>query len=339
MKIETAMDVDFLMYVHFPSAALTVALERGLFWRFDDRSQSIEALAGSLGISPGICRNWLRLLESLGLLKEVEGGYALSAAAQTAIIQSREAGTWSELARELRKKWPDDLAIVDRLFDMGPIQHQKENSPGQLSDYVQAMADDPEQARSFTYMLYDLHQPLADDVARQLELTAAARLLDIGGGSGVVSLALLSKHPELTATVVDIPNVCAVGRQIADRTPEAGRITYHPANYRLDEFPGRFDLILACDIMGYDQKLIDKVAASLEVGGRFVIVDRWFEERRAWSVGQTAYLLRRSLEDPDFSMPSMAQLYSRLRSAGLEPFSREEIPYGRWQMIQARKSA
>lgn len=339
MKIETSADIDFLIGVHFASASLTAALERKLFWRFDGRAQSTESLAESLRVAPGICRNWLRMLASLGFLEEVDGGYVLSDAAQTAIIQFRDAGTWSELAIEERKRWPGDVALIDRLFATAPIEHPTESTPDQLSDYVQDMAADPERAYQFTHMLYDLHRPLAEDVARQLDLTGATRMLDIGGGSGVVSLALLKKHPELTATVIDIPNVCAVGRQIADRTPEAGRITYHPANFRLDEFPGRFDLILACDIMGYDQKLVEKIAASLEAGGRFVIVDRWFEEPRAWSIWQSNHLLRRSLEDPDFSMPSMAQLYSRLQSAGLEPISREEVPYGRWQMIQARKNA
>lgn len=35
------------------------------------------------------------------------------------------------------------------------------------------------------------------------------RLMDLSGGSGVVSQALLQRHPELTAAVVDIANVCA----------------------------------------------------------------------------------------------------------------------------------
>jgi SAM-dependent methyltransferase len=339
MKIETAADVEFLIGVHFASAALAAALERGLFWRFNSHPQSVEALAGSLGMSPGICRNWLRMLASLGLLEEADGGYALSAAAQTAVLQGHDAAIWSELAVEERKRWPGDLALVDQLFTTGPVDRPAESSAGQLSDYVQDMAADPKRAYQFTHMLYDLHRPLAEDVARQLDLTGAARLLDIGGGSGVVSLALLRKYPELTATVVDIANVCAVGRQIADSTPEAGRITYYPANFRLDDFPGRFDLIMSCDIMGYDQKLVKKIAANLEVGGRFVIVDRWFEEPREWTIWHSSYLLRRSLREPDFSMPSITQLYSRLRSAGLEPVSREEIPYGRWQMIQARKNA
>jgi predicted TPR repeat methyltransferase len=339
MKVETTMDVHVLMGIHFPAAALTAALERGLFWQLEGGPQPLAVISEAMGISPRICRNWLRALSSLGLLQEVESGYALSEAARKAIIDAHQPATWSELAREERKKWPGDVALIGRLFEPEATEQQTERSPGQLRDYVQAMADDPQQAHRFTHMLYDLHQPLAEDVARQLALGGAKRLLDIGGGSGVVSLALLSKHPELTATVVDIPTVCAVGRQIADGTSEAGRITYYPANYYLDEFPGRFDLILACDIIGYDQLLIDKVVASLEGGGRFVIVDRWFEECRDWSVGQSAYLLRRSLADPDFSIPSIAEVYSRLRTAGLEPESRETLPYGRWQMIQARKNA
>lgn len=337
MRIETIEDVDFLLHGHFPAVALTAALERGLFWHFNGQPQSIEVMAALLEISPGICRSWLRLLASMGLLEEVESGYALSEVAQRAIIDPRDAQAWSELACEERKSWLTDLTLMDRLFDNGNVERQIENSTGQLSDYVQDMADDPRRAHQFTHMLYDFHRPLAEDVARQLELDGATRLLDIGGGSGVVSLALLSKHPALRATVVDIANVCAVGRQIADSTPEAGRISYHPANFRLDEFPGCFDLILACDIMGYDQNLVNKIADSLETGGRFVIVDRWFEEPRAWTIWQSAYLFRRSLGDPDFSIPSFAQLYERLQLAGLEPISREELPYGRWQMIQARK--
>lgn len=337
MKLRTARDIHVLMDAHFPSAVLSAALEHELFWRFDGRVQTIEAIGALIGLPPEVCRNWLRLLSSLGLLKETENGYALTDVAQTAIIESHDAGTWSELAREERKKWMGDLALIDQLFTPVSNDGPENGSLGPDSDYVQAMVEDPQQAYRFTHMLYDLHRPLAEDVARQLDLAGATRLMDIGGGSGVVSLALLRKHPKLTATVIDIANVCAVGREIADGTLESSRITYYPANFYLDEFPGYFDLILACDIIGYSQELIDKVATHLEDGGRFVIVDRWFEERQAWSIGQSAYLLRRSLKDPGFSLPSIAEVYSRLRAAGLEPIAREEIPYGRWQMIQARK--
>jgi 2-hydroxy-4-(methylsulfanyl)butanoate S-methyltransferase len=337
MKLETTNDVQVFMNSHFAAAVLTAALERKLFWKFDDRPQTIERMADLLEIPLEVCRNWLRFLSSLGLLEEAEGGYRLSAAAQTAIMESHDMHIWSELAREERTRWAGDMALVGQLFESGSIDRSKKEVLGPEPDYVQAMRNDPQQAYRFTHMLYGLHRPLAEDIARQLDLAGARQLLDVGGGSGVVSLALLRKNPELTATVIDIPNVCAAGRQIADSTPESNRITYYPADYYVDEFPGRFDVILACDIIGYDQPLVDKVAAQLEEGGRFIIVDRWFEEPREWTVGQSAYLLRRSLKDSEFSLPSIAEIYERLRAAGLEPIAREEIPYGKWQMIQARQ--
>lgn len=337
MKVKTESDIHFLLSAHFPSAALAAALERGLFWEIDDRPRSVESLAKSLGIPLAVCRYWLRLLESLGIVEETQDSYGLTTVSHSAIIKSHEAGTWSELAREERLKWASDLALLEALFEPEMMKPSKKCVLGPEPGYVSAMRKDPQQAHRFTHMLYDLHAPLAKDIARQLELEDAKTLLDIGGGSGVVSLTLLAKHPKLTATVMDIPNVCAVGRQIADQTPVASRITYYPADFFLDAFPAQFDLILACDIMGYAQALINKAAAHLEAGGRFVIVDRWFEEPRDWSIGQSVYLLRRSLNEPEFFLPSFADLHNRLRQAGLEPIAREEIPYGRWQMIQARK--
>jgi predicted TPR repeat methyltransferase len=339
MKLRTVDEIQYMMFAHFPSAVLVAAFEKALFWQFDGRPQTVETMAGLLGIAPGICRNWLRLLASLGLLEESEEGYQLTAVAQTAIIDSYDAGTWSELARDERRRWTGDLALLGELIEPGSSDRPAIGVLGPDFDYVLEMMVDPQQAHRFTHMLYDLHGPLAEDVARHLDLTGATRLLDIGGGSGVVSLALLRKDPGLSATVMDIPNVCVVGREIADGTPEAVRISYYGANFVEDEFPGCFDLILACDIMGYEQALIDKVAAHLEIGGRFVIVDRWFEELREWSIGQSTYLLRRSLKDPGLALPAYAQVYDRLRKAGLEPIAREEIRYGRWQMIQARKTA
>jgi hypothetical protein len=48
----------------------------------------------------------------------------------------------------------------------------------------------------------------------------------LGGGSGVVSLALLRQHPHLTSTAVGIENVCIAGREFAQENSLSDRITY-----------------------------------------------------------------------------------------------------------------
>lgn len=70
-------------------------------------------------------------------------------------------------------------------------------------DYVEKMRRDPTRARDFTRVLFEVHPSLGYKLAEMLDLTGVQRLMDAGGGSGVVSMALLRKHPGLIATVVD----------------------------------------------------------------------------------------------------------------------------------------
>lgn len=53
---------------------------------------------------------------------------------------------------------------------------------------------------------------------------------DLGGGSGVVAMALLRKHPILTAVIVDIANVCEAGHEIVAENAMADRISFHAAD-------------------------------------------------------------------------------------------------------------
>jgi 16S rRNA G1207 methylase RsmC len=59
-----------------------------------------------------------------------------------------------------------------------------------------------------------------------LDLRGVKSLLDLGGGSGDVSFVLLRKQHDLASVVVDVENVCRVGREIATENGLEKRITY-----------------------------------------------------------------------------------------------------------------
>jgi len=99
-------------------------------------------------------------------------------------------------------------------------------------------------------------------------------MMDLGGNSGVVSMALLQKYPTLTSTVVDIKNVCTAGQAIAEEQGFSNRITYHPADFETDEFPTGFDLVLHCDLGEYSNELLQKLHRSLKPGGQFIFPRR-----------------------------------------------------------------
>ncbi len=174
------------------------------------------------------------------------------------------------------------------------------------------MVNDPDRARRFTRMLYELHQPLANHLAELLDMTGVRRLMDLGGGSGVVSLALLRRHPGLSATVVDIEHVCSAGREIAQEDSLADRITYHAADFVHDELPGGYDMVLKCDVGVHSEALYRKLWAALNQGGRLVIVDHFAPADNVVSPARLYWTFQDSLADPDLGVMTVAKLQNQL---------------------------
>ena len=62
MKIESASDVFELLGAYTPSAALSLALELGLFWKLAKSPLPVESIAKHLSIPENRCRYWLDIL-------------------------------------------------------------------------------------------------------------------------------------------------------------------------------------------------------------------------------------------------------------------------------------
>jgi ubiquinone/menaquinone biosynthesis C-methylase UbiE len=333
VKPTTTGDVLELMASHITSAALGAAMELGLFWLLAEQPRDAAGVGEALAIPERRCGYWLELLSKMGLLVRAGKAYAPSPTARAAILEVYGQETWAFLAQEAREQFPAfcDLALRIREFDStGAPQGLT------LHDYVARMEEEPERARRFTRMLYEINQPLADELANALDMTGVERLMDLGGGSGVVSLALLRRHPQLTATVVDIANVCEVGREIAMENSMEERLTYHAADFLQDELPSGFDIVLECDVSVYGEGLFRKLREALNPRGRLVIVDMLAPAEGVAPPSRLDWAFRDSLDDPDFTIPTAAQIQAQLTQAGFQSLSEYALPSG-WTVIEARK--
>jgi SAM-dependent methyltransferase len=325
----TTEDVLDLMDGYITSAALNSALELGLFWLLAPRPLDTPSVAQALEIPVGRCQYWLQLLVTMGLLDRGSDGYAPSAAARAAIIDGCSQDTWALLAQDARDRFPAVLDLALHIHEPGSVWATQGLAP---PDYFAQMVKSPERARRFTHMLYELHLPLAEALAESLDLTGVDRLMDLGGGSGVMSLALLRPNPHLTAVVVDMANVCAAGREIVrDLAPEGTmeeRISYHAADFFHDELPSGFEMILECDVGSYSEALLRKLWTALNPGGRLVIVDH-FAPARGVAPATSPYPLWAflgSLDRPDASRPTAAEIKTRLEQTGFRQLSEEILP-------------
>jgi ubiquinone/menaquinone biosynthesis C-methylase UbiE len=325
----TPDDVLALIDGHVAAAAVGAALEQGVFWLLAEEPQDAAGLADTLGIPVDQCRFWMEHLANLGLLDRRPAGYATSAGARDAIVDSYSQETWSYLAGSAREELPTISKLAAALVNPPmPAATTVATQP----DYVAAMRDDPQRAQQFTRMLYEIHLPLADTVAAATPVKGAMHLLDVGGGSGVMSMALLRAAPRLTAVVFDIPSVCAVGRQIAAENGFQDRIEYRAGDFIEEDLPTDFDMVLFCDVGGYTETLLRRFRSSLRPGGRLVIVDKFGAAAGLPHHSRSHWALVGSVRSNAALRISAADVENMLRTTGFDLVSRVELPerVSRW---------
>jgi SAM-dependent methyltransferase len=323
------------------SAALNAAMELGLFWLLAEQPMDAVDIAQALDIPINRCQYWLQILSGTGLIERRSEGYVPSSTARTAILNAYSQETWAFLAEEARDRFPVVRDLALNIRQAGSAWAVQGVTP---PDYFAQISQNPEKARRFTRMLYEIHLPLAEQVAESLDMSGVDRLRDLGGGSGVVSMALLRRYPQLTAVVVDIANVCAAGREIAMENSMEDRITYCVADYLRDELPSGFGMVLECDVGPYSEALFRKIRAALNPGGRLVIVDQFAPTEGVAPSAWVYWAFMASLENLDFALLTVPEVLSRLKGTGFQLLSERALPYREvlrwssdWVLIEASK--
>jgi cyclopropane fatty-acyl-phospholipid synthase-like methyltransferase len=329
-KLNTSDEINMLLHAPAASAALGAAITTGLLWMLTERPMTGEEVVQALNIPGKRGHYWLQYLQSFGILETVQQGYITSSAVQTAILDTYSRESWQHLVIDEQEK---DACVhgLPRLI----------GAPGSLwsiqgfvepENYVDRMRASPERAREFTRMLFEVHQNLANLVAELLDLTGVEHMMDLGGNSGVISMALLQKYPTLKSTIVDIENVCAAGREIVAEQGFSDRITYFPAEFVDDEFPSGFDLVLQCDVAVYGDDLLKKLNQSLKPGGQLIFIDHFSPAENLAPPTRIEWTFLDSLHDPDFRFPTIDEFKHQLVKAGFE-VSHEHQTLGKGMVV------
>lgn len=323
MQPGTPDDLFDLIDSYVAAAAVGAALEHGLFWLLADRPFDATEVAAALGIPEHRCGPWLQLIGELGLLDAAGDRYRTSERARRAIVDAYSRSTWAFLAREARERFPAVRDLAVQLTEPGtPWEAQGLDPP----DYLSHLRERPDRASAFTAMLYEIHLPLADALADSMAIEGGGRLLDVGGGSGVMSFALLRRSPSLEAVVADLPNVCAAGTQIAADNGLQDRIEYMACDFVADRLPTGFDLTLYCDVGPYSEAMFVKLRSTLAPGGRLVIVGKFGARPGLAHPTRIHWALVGSLSDGVQPRRCTAEVCDMLRAAGFEEPSASELP-------------
>lgn len=259
----------------FHVSRLVVAAEKfQLFRLLHGKRMKAEAIGRALKIHTHYLEPFLNAFVGLRLLEKKNSAYGNTPLADKYFIAERSIYWTRQYSNECLDDY-DALTVLEQALATGKQPRSLKRARRPL--YVVGMHRDPKQAENFTHMLFYLHQPDAEALAKHLDLSRRRALLDLGGGSGVMSIALARKNPRLRATILDIAPVCKVTAGIIRRAGLAKRVRALAGNFHR-RLPEGYDVIMMCDIGPVSQRLLRSVYRSLPPGGLLVLVDRYLSE-------------------------------------------------------------
>jgi len=134
------------------------------------------------------------------------------------------------------------------------------------------------EVRAFILGMHAIARDLAPQVAAKLDLTGVRRLLDLGGGPATYAIAFAQAHPELRATVFDLPLPIKIAQENIARNGLTDRVDTLAGNFLKDDLGAGYDFIWVSQILhSYDEdqnrRLIAKAVAALNPGGTLAIQD------------------------------------------------------------------
>lgn len=175
---------------------------------------------------------------------------------------------------------PGVIAMIERLKTNRPAG-QDEPDEGTAFIFragVDSAMEREASARQLTLSLSGRARNVAPVLAERYPLDDARRLLDIGGGSGLYSIAYLQRHPHLRAVIWDRPEVLKVAEELARECGVSDRVELVAGDMFVDPVPSDCDVHLLSNILhDWDEpecrRLIERSPPALPQGGRLLIHD------------------------------------------------------------------
>jgi cyclopropane fatty-acyl-phospholipid synthase-like methyltransferase len=194
------------------------------------------------------------------------------------------------------------------------------------------LGDDKAKTRAFVLAMHERARGIGSVLPHIVDLRGRRRLLDVGGGPGTYSVALVQQTPGLTATVLDVPGVLEVTRELVDASGFGDRVTLMPGDYLSSAFGNGYDVALLSGMMHREtpadcRKLLTKAFDALEPGGLAIVSDVFFDDDSKRTPPFTVYFaLNMMLTSEHGSAHARTEMADWMRGVGFTDVSIRDLP-------------
>jgi len=264
-----AVDPSVVMQLataYWGAQTLFTANRLGLFAIIAGGRNTVAEIAAASDTAERPLRLLLNACAALGLLREAAGAYSLSSVSQALLVP----GGRNYLGDAIR--YSDDLYRT-----WGDLEQAVRQDLPQLPT-AEYTGEDVDRTRHFVRGMHERALGIGRAMIDLVDLSGRVQMLDVGGGPGTYSALFTQKFPTLHSTVLDLPGVVAIAREIIADMGMADRVGVLPGDFNNTAFPGDNDVVLISGVFHRESEqgcraLIQRGFDSLLSGGLLVVGD------------------------------------------------------------------
>lgn len=187
--------------------------------------------------------------------------------------------------------------------------------------------NEEEERESFLMGMFNLAMASAPAIAREVDLRGRHQLLDLGGGPGTYAIFFCLAHPQLRATVYDLPSTQPFALRTIEQFGLKERIDFMAGDYAQEDIPGSYDVAWLSHILhaeGPDDchRLINKTVSVLEPGGLILVQDFMLDKTLDRPLFPALFSLNMLINTAEGQSYSEGQIVQMLRTAGVKDIRR-----------------
>ncbi|MBM7091731.1 methyltransferase [Streptomyces sp. NPDC012461] len=261
------------------AAAVRAAVRLGVPDALDDTPLTVDDLAAAVKAPPHTLRRLLRALTCQGVFTERPDG-TFAHTDMSRLLREDDPHSLRYIALWCTEPWTwnvwpqlDEAVrsgrnVFEDVYDEEFFTYLNESAPESAHVFNRAMTTSSEQS--------------ARDVARLLDLTGVASVVDIGGGQGHVLASLLEKHPHLHGTLLDLPGVVEnADPRLREGGSLAGRVTVVPGDCR-EDIPVQADVYIIKNVLEWDddstRRALANIRRAARSGARVVVIENLVDD-------------------------------------------------------------
>ncbi|AKI03088.1 O-methyltransferase [Hoeflea sp. IMCC20628] len=314
--IESAEDLSSIAFGFMASKALFAGLHVDLFSMLADGPKSAEELARDADIPINRVAILTTALASVGLLTIADDRKIRNSPAAQSFLSKESKYDFGDYLR-----YQIDQQMYPFLLQLNAVM-KGDLSEDAIASYKHWMADE-EQASVYSESQHAGSLGPGRTLARKVDLSTAASLLDVGGGTGAMTISLCTEYENLHATIIDFPNVAEIGWRFISEADLVDRVRYIPGNAIEVQWPGNQDAILMSYLMsgvpGEDvEGLLQKAFEALSPGGKLIVHDFMVEEDRRGPALAALWQLQHMAFTPEARSLSVGWLTEAGKKIGFE---------------------